>query len=60
MGGSLDTILAQQRASEDEPITFLLHIAHPKVRYTDRGKSALVISGKGDNGLDDDSFGMEE
>ena len=40
---SLDSILEQQRSGRDEPIVLLLHIACPRVEYTDRGKSALVI-----------------
>jgi len=42
-GHSLDTILAQQRASRDEPVIFVLHMACPRVEYTDRGKSAVVV-----------------
>jgi DNA topoisomerase VI subunit B len=45
-GQSLDTLLAEQRAgNEDEPITLVIHMACPRIDYTDRGKSALVISG---------------
>jgi DNA topoisomerase VI subunit B len=40
---SLDSILAQQRAIRSEPIIMVLHIALPRARYTDRGKSAVVI-----------------
>jgi DNA topoisomerase VI subunit B len=42
-GDGLSAMLADRYASSDEPIIFLLHLAHPRVRYTDRGKSALVI-----------------
>jgi hypothetical protein len=42
-GASLDTVLTQQRASECEPIILVLHIAYPRVEYTDKGKSAVVI-----------------
>jgi DNA topoisomerase VI subunit B len=46
-GQSLDTFLAEQRAgNDDEPITLVIHLACPRVDYTDRGKSALVISGE--------------
>jgi hypothetical protein len=31
--------------TRDEPVVFVLHLAHPRVEYTDRGKSALVIGG---------------
>ena len=43
-GQSLDTILTKQRASEDEPVILVLHIACPRVEYTDRGKSAVVVA----------------
>ncbi len=43
LGQSLDTILSQQRADRDEPIILVLHMACPRVEYTDRGKSAVVI-----------------
>jgi DNA topoisomerase VI subunit B len=41
-GRSLDTILSQQRADRDEPVILVLHMACPRVEYTDRGKSAVV------------------
>jgi DNA topoisomerase VI subunit B len=47
-GQSLDSILEQQRAGTDEPVVLLLHMACPRVEYTDRGKSAVVISGGND------------
>jgi DNA topoisomerase VI subunit B len=40
---SLDSILEQQRAGGSEPVVFLLHLACPRINYTDRGKSAVVI-----------------
>ena len=43
-GQSLDTILSQQRADQDEPIILVLHMACPRVEYTDRGKSAVVVT----------------
>ena len=51
-GDSLDSILEQQRIGRDEPVVFLLHCAYPRVEYTDRGKSAVVIHGK-EKGDDD-------
>jgi DNA topoisomerase VI subunit B len=42
-GRSLDTVLTQQRGSEGEPIVLMLHMACPRVSYTDRGKSAVVV-----------------
>jgi plasmid stabilization system protein ParE len=43
-GTSLDTILTRARADTDDPVILVLHIACPRVEYTDRGKSALVLS----------------
>lgn len=43
VGRSLDGILEQQCVGRDEPIIFLLHAASPRVAYTDRGKSAVVV-----------------
>lgn len=43
-GNSLDSILMDQRAGSDEPVALLLHIACPRVEYTDRGKSAVVTN----------------
>jgi len=46
-GQSLDTYLSEQRAGNpDEPITLVIHLACPRVSYTDRGKSALVVAGE--------------
>jgi hypothetical protein len=42
-GQSLDTILSQRRADRDEPVILVLHMACPRVEYTDRGKSAVVV-----------------
>jgi DNA topoisomerase VI subunit B len=47
---SLDSILQDQRAGHDEPVVFLLHLVCPRVIYTDRGKSAVVI-GEPDSGV---------
>ena len=43
-GEGLDAILAQQRAGPDEPVVVFLHLAHPRVEYTDRGKSAMSFT----------------
>jgi hypothetical protein len=48
-GQSLDGLLEQQRAGDDEPVVLLLHVACPRVEYTDRGKSALVVGGRSDS-----------
>jgi hypothetical protein len=42
-GQSLDTILSQQGADRDEPVILVLHMACPRVEYTDRGKSSVVV-----------------
>ena len=44
-GEGLEAALNQQRAGRNEPIVFVLHLAHSRVEYTDRGKSAIVIGG---------------
>lgn len=44
-GVSCDTILERQRISEDDPVILVLHMACPRVEYTDRGKSAVVLDG---------------
>jgi hypothetical protein len=43
-GTSLDTILTRARADTNDPVILVLHISCPRVEYTDRGKSALVLS----------------
>jgi DNA topoisomerase VI subunit B len=43
-GMSLDTMLTRARADTDDPVILVIHIACPRVEYTDRGKSALVLS----------------
>jgi hypothetical protein len=44
-GEGLETTLADLRVTRNEPVVFVFHLAHPRVEYTDRGKSALVIGG---------------
>jgi hypothetical protein len=44
-GEGLEAALSDMKAGRHEPIVFVLHLAHPRVEYTDRGKSALVIGG---------------
>jgi DNA topoisomerase VI subunit B len=46
-GASLDNLLAEVRASNKQPIIAVLHLACPRVAYTDRGKSAIVVEGEG-------------
>jgi len=47
LGVSLDSILERQRVGRDEPVVLLLHCASPRVRYMDRGKSAVEVRGGG-------------
>jgi hypothetical protein len=46
-GESMDAILSQVRANATQPIITVLHMACPRVAYTDRGKSAIVVEGEG-------------
>ena len=42
-GEGLQTELARMRVTSNEPVVFVLHLAHPRAEFTDRGKSALYI-----------------
>jgi hypothetical protein len=44
-GEGLERLLAEQRASSLEPIILLVHLASPRIQFSDRGKSALILSG---------------
>ena len=44
-GEGLDSLLAKQKVDGEEPVVVVLHMVCPRVEYTDRGKSAVVISG---------------
>jgi hypothetical protein len=44
-GEGLDGILAEVRANTGQPVIAALHLACPRVAYTDRGKSAIVVEG---------------
>ena len=54
-GAGLDGILAEVRANTSQPVIAALHLACPRVTYTDRGKSAIVVDGsvEDDNGEED-------
>jgi hypothetical protein len=43
---SLDGILTNLRAGRNEPIIMVVHLACPRISYTDRGKGALVLTGE--------------
>jgi hypothetical protein len=45
-GESLDTVLQRARTGRDEPIVLVIHLASPRIAYTDRGKSALALGGE--------------
>ena len=42
-GDSLEELLFEQRAGEDEPIALAVHVASPCITYTDKAKSAAVL-----------------
>jgi DNA topoisomerase VI subunit B len=42
-GEGLEATLQQLRAGADEPIVFVLHYTCPRVEFTDRGKTALIL-----------------
>jgi hypothetical protein len=44
-GEGLEAALTRLHIGGHEPIIFVLHLAHPRPDYTDRGKSALAIGG---------------
>jgi hypothetical protein len=48
-GESLDSILSEQRCGHEEPIVFVLHLARPRIEYTDHGKTAVNIPGSFEN-----------
>jgi DNA topoisomerase VI subunit B len=48
-GESLDSVLAAVKAHTSQPIILALHLAKAHVAYTDRGKSAIVVEGEGDD-----------
>ncbi len=47
-GEGLDSILRDVRANASEPVIAVLHVACPRVAYTDRGKTAIVVDGADD------------
>jgi hypothetical protein len=44
-GESLDSLLARVKANTEAPIISMLHVACPRIQYTDRGKSGIVVEG---------------
>jgi DNA topoisomerase VI subunit B len=53
-GEGLDSILADVRANASRPVIAVLHLSCPRVAYTDRGKSAIVVDGEGDDDAKED------
>jgi Histidine kinase-, DNA gyrase B-, and HSP90-like ATPase len=45
-GIGLDAILEQVRANTSQPVIAVLHVASPRVAYTDKGKTAIVVEGE--------------
>jgi hypothetical protein len=45
-GQGLDGVLAEVRANTTQPVIAVLHLACPRVAYTDRGKSVIVVEGE--------------
>jgi DNA topoisomerase VI subunit B len=45
-GDSLDSVLAAVKANTTAPIISMLHVACPRIQYTDRGKSGIVVEGE--------------
>jgi hypothetical protein len=42
VGEGLESVLAEQRAGRAEPVYYLVHLAMPRLEYTDRGKTAIL------------------
>jgi DNA topoisomerase VI subunit B len=51
-GEGLDSILRDVHANAGEPVIAVLHLASPRVAYTDRGKSAIVVEGEVSDGAE--------
>ena len=46
-GVGLETQLAELNVGPDEPVAFALHFAHPRIEYTNHGKSEIIIESDG-------------
>jgi hypothetical protein len=49
-GVGIDAILSEVRANTLQPVITVVHLACPRVTYTDRGKSAIVVEGEREKG----------
>jgi hypothetical protein len=54
-GVGMDAILSEVRANTSQPVITVVHLACPRVTYTDRGKSAIVVEGERENGDDEEA-----
>jgi DNA topoisomerase VI subunit B len=52
--GSLDTLLSAAKAGPFEPVLVFVHVACPRVEFTDRGKSAVVTTFDSENGEEEE------
>jgi Histidine kinase-, DNA gyrase B-, and HSP90-like ATPase len=48
---TLDGVLQDLRVGPDEPVIVVIHLAYPRVTYTDRGKGALAVPSSIANGI---------
>jgi DNA topoisomerase VI subunit B len=44
-GEGLEWLLAEQRGSAAEPVVVFVHLASPRVQFSDRGKTSLILPG---------------
>ena len=44
LGYGLERVLTRQRVDRQDPVIYVAHMACPRVEYTDRGKSAVVMN----------------
>lgn len=42
-GSSMDGVMAEARVTLDDPVVMLIHMACPSVKYSDHGKSSIVL-----------------
>ena len=38
----LEAILSDRRMDASRPVVLVVHVAHPRIQYADRGKSAVL------------------
>ncbi len=47
-GEGLESTLAKVRANDREPIIYILHLAHARIQFADRGKSSIILTDDGE------------